>query len=149
MSTSINEFGAAAAVGIHLTLQKEQPIGECLMNKIIMPLRIIFMALATSAFLALSFACYIGSRGINGTVWEFLTYSVLGAGFFPWLAWVSIACYVRMGNLAAPLAVGGLILFTHYALFAFLAHSYQNVYIGLQVTEILLTAALIYVLKFQ
>lgn len=117
------------------------------MTVIIVLVRIICIAIATLAFLALSVSGYIGWREVDGTAWEFLELSVLGAGFFPWLTWVLIFCYARKGNLTPPLAVGGLILLIHYVLFAFLAHSYEKVYIALQVAEVLFTATVIYLLK--
>ncbi|KPY24409.1 hypothetical protein ALQ60_200278 [Pseudomonas syringae pv. papulans] len=119
------------------------------MAEITIFLRVICIALATSVFLTLSFSGYIGWREVDGTVWEFFEFSVLGAGFLPWLTWVFIACYARKGNLTTPLAAGVLILLIHYALFAFLTHSYRSVYIVLQVAESLSTALLIYSLKFS
>jgi hypothetical protein len=91
--------------------------------------------------LVLSLAGYIGWREVNGSAWEFVEFSVLGAGFFPWITWVFIACYVRIGNLAAPFAVGVLVLLIHYALFAFLAHSFKAIYFLLQGVEVLSTGA--------
>ncbi|WPO98296.1 hypothetical protein SFA35_16790 [Pseudomonas sp. HR96] len=88
-------------------------------------LRVIVIVLATTVYVVLSIALYLGSRDVEGFggISDFLRYQVLVAGFMPWVTWVLLAVFWRSNNNLVALFLAFMVIVWHYCFFAVSAHA--------------------------